>query len=344
MEGQPVRQELSPAIEDFARFRKSQDYSTGTLTVDRQVLKRFLKINGNIWVHAINEVHVERHFSEATRTRSAVSLRNDHQILNGFFKWCRATARMPVDSDPMFGRRRPRGYKRERNRLPVADFPALLDAAEERTPRDRALASILLYTLLRDQEACTLRVRDLNLRDGWLKVRVTKTGIEDMMPVSTELDREMRKWLTAYTEVVGPLQPHYYLVPARRMHPVFNESRKITHHASMYKPDDKIKTCGRIIQPILEKVGFPVVDENGKPCGEGAHTLRRSGARAMFDALVDDGYDHALRIVQSMLHHSSVTQTERYIGVTADRRTRDEIVRGNQLYGVSTENVIPIAR
>lgn len=340
-----MKEELSPSIDNYIRFRKSQDYSPGTIKVDVQVLKKFLAVNGNIYCHVITHRHVERHFEEVTRTRKSSSLKNDHGVLVRFFKWARHTGRMPVESDPMFGRRQPKAVKRERNRIPVTQFDLLLDTAEERDPRDRGLLALLLYTLARDSEITDLRIRDLNLETGDLRVRVHKTGVEDTLPVSVELDREMRRWLTMYAAEAGPLQGHHYLVPARAVHPIRNEQGRITHHMSTYRPEKRIRAAGRVVSPVLERMGFPILNDDGSAAHEGAHTIRRSGARALFDQLSSTGYDHGLRIVQSVLHHSSVTMTESYLGITADRRSRDEIIRGKELYPRTVDaNVIKIAR
>lgn len=341
-----MKEKLSPAIEAFTRFRASQSYSKATMRADGQVLSRFLSVNGNIWCHVITDRHVERHFEEASKSRGAASLQLDTNTLRMFFKWARHTGRMPVDCDPMFGRRSPRVTKRERNRVTVHQFPELLAAAEERTPRDRALVALLLYTLCRDTEITSLRVRDVDLEGGWLRVRVFKTHQEDTMPISEELDTELRKWLTHYTKQCGPLQPHWFLTPARGVFPVHDpETKRIVRHESHYRPERGISGAGRVVSPVLERMGFPVVDAQGKACGEGAHTIRRSGARALFDKLVGEGYDGAIRLVQSMLHHASLTQTERYIGITADRRSRDDVIRGKKMYNESTtENVVSIAR
>ena len=341
-----MQERLSEAIENYSRFRRTQQYAANTLKVDAQVLNRFLTINGNVFVHNINETHVERHFEEASRTRGAASLKNDHATLTSFFKWAKHTRRMPVDRDPMFGRRSPRKIDKERNRVHVSQFGALLDAAEARDPRDRALVALFLYTLCRDSEVTALRVRDLDLNAGTLKVYVEKSRVEDIMPVCTELDQEMRRWLTHYTAEVGRLEPHHFLVPARAVHPVFHpDTKKIIRHASLYKPETRLKGAGRNVKPPLEDIGFPVTDEAGRPCGEGAHTVRRSGARALFDLLVVEGYDGALRIVQAMLHHKSATMTERYLGITADKRTRNDLLKGQRMYGAPSDtNIIKIAQ
>jgi integrase len=339
-----MREELSPAVEAYLRHRRSQDYSKATLRHDQQVLKRFMAINGNIWCHAIKDLHVNRHFEEVSKTRAPSSMRNDHATLHQFFRWCRHTGRMPVDSDPMFGRRQPKVQQRERNRIPVGDFARLLDTAEAKERRDRALVAVLLYTLMRDSEVTSLRVRDVDLGGGWIRATVHKTRDEDMVPISEELDSELRDWLTHYTVMVGPLQPHYFLIPSRTVHPVRGDDGRITHHDSAYKPEKQIRAAGRIVTPLLERFGFPVVDHNGKPLNEGAHTIRRSGARALFDQLVDGGYDHGLRVVQSLLHHKSLTMTERYIGISADRRSRDEILKGRTMYKVERSNVVELVR
>jgi integrase len=342
--GATMKQQLSDAIEDFLRGMASQDYSKKSVRQYRIVLNKFLTVNGNIWCHNITERHVTRHFEVAARTRKPVSLGVDHSALSRFFEWCRHTRRMGVDTNPMYGRRKPTKVHRERNRIPADDFPRLLDLANESDPRDRALVAILIYTLIRDSEARDLRIRDLKLRTGDLSVRVFKTHLEDTMPICAELDQEMRRWLIHYESVVGPLEPHYYLLPARDTYPIREKGKIVGRRPGLYKPERPMLEAARVITPLLERSGFPTVAPDGSSLREGAHTLRRSGARALFDRLVADGYDHGLRIVQSMLHHKNQAMTEHYIGVTADRRSRDQIIRGQIMYPISGANVIPLAK
>lgn len=338
------QQQLGEALEDFLRFRKSTDIAANTIRTNRTTLNRFLTVNGNVWVNQLDESHVMRYFEEAAKTRSASSLSNDYDHLSAFFEWARQTRRMGSDQNPMYGRRKPKRIKRERNRLHVSKFPALLDAAGERSPRDRAAVALLLYTLGRDKEITGLRVRDLNLEAGFLKVRVFKSHTEDLVPICSELDSELRRWLTAYTEEVGFLEPHYFLVPSRKTKPNNGPGGVIVSHDHVrYLPEREISVLGPVVQPALEGVGYPVRDESGKPLHEGAHTIRRSGARALFDQLVSDSYDGALRVVQSLLHHSSVATTEVYLGLGQDRLNRDKLLRGRPMYHLG-DNVSPLRR
>jgi integrase len=330
-----MRTQLDDAIQDYRRFRVSMGIAKNTLRGQDTTLNRFLAVNGNIWCHSLTDVHVTRYFEEITKTKQPQSQRNDHAVLVGFFEWARRTKRLGPDEDPMYGRRKPKRVNRERMRIPVSRFPELLDAAEARAPLHRAAMALLLYTLLRDGEVTDLRIRDLDLDSGYLMARIHKTSQEDRVPICQELDQEMRRWLTYYTNSVGPLEPHYYLVPTRRVQGMrggdglYDRAKELC-----LLPESRIPALGKVVNPALADIGFPTKDANGRPMGEGAHTIRRSGARALFDQLVGDGFDGSLRVVQSMLHHASVTQTETYLGITADRRTRDELIRGKRLYAV----------
>lgn len=333
---------LSDAVSDYLVLRGSQDFSRNTLANERGVLKRFLAVNGNIWVHHITTNHATRYFEEAGKTRAPRSLQLDHTVLCQFFDWARKTKRLPLDMDPMIGRRRPKTRHKERDRIHVSKFSHLLDVAEAQDPRNRAVIAVLLYTLIRDQEAADLRIGDVDLDAGYIHVRITKSHTEDLMPICSEFDTELRRWLTTYAaESRRSLQPNDYLLPRRQSAGlVKDDGGLIVGHEMFYDPSRPIARVGRVARDVLHDFGWDMKDHRGKSKMEGAHTIRRSGARALFDQLVKDSYDHSLRIVQSLLHHSSVSVTEHYIGVTADRRSRDEILRGKQMFPAIGENVI----
>lgn len=335
-----MKQLLSDAMDDYANLRRSQDYSKRTLNNEGGILRRFLAISGNIWVHNISERHVIRYLEEASKTRQPNTLQLDHSTLSQFFDWARRSKRMSMSTDPMAFIRRPKMTKKERNRLHVGQFAHLLDTAGTDDPRNRAVIAVLLYLLIRDQEAADLRVGDVDLDGGYITVRVTKSHQEDRMPICAELDAELRLWLTKYSEAVGTLRPNYYLLPRRKSVGLLLENNRISGHEMVFLPTEKVSRLGSVVRPILEKAGFPVRDHAGRAAGEGAHTLRRSGARALFDRLCEEGYDHSLRIVQSMLHHASVSQTELYLGLSADRKSRDEILRGHSMFATESDNLV----
>jgi integrase len=80
----------------------------------------------------------------------------------------------------------------------------------------------------------------------------------------------------------------------------------------------------RIAQSALFQVGLPTRHE-------GIHTIRRAVARHYYDSLAADpkrGHDGAIRVVMTLLHHTNVSTTEHYLGVTSERKARDESLRG----------------
>lgn len=343
-----VKSLLSDGLVDYMALRASQDLSKQTTANENGVLRRFLAVNGNIWCHQINERHVTRYFEEAAKTRSPRSLQLDHTVLTQMFDWMRKTRRLPMTMDPMVGRRRPKTRHKERDRIHVSQFAHLLDLAEAQDPRNRAIIAVLLYTLIRDQEAADLRYGDVDLNAGYLHVRITKSHTEDLMPICSELDAELRKWLTIYAaEARRPLQPNDYLLPRRQSAGLVKDENNdlIIGHEMFYEPTRPIARVGRVASAVLKDFGWEMRDHAGKSKMEGAHTIRRSGARALFDRLSANSYDHSLRIVQSMLHHSSIQITEHYIGVTVDRRSRDDLLRGKYMYSEPlADNVVSLPK
>jgi hypothetical protein len=73
---------LSDAVTDYMVLRGSQDFSKNTLANESGVLRRFLAVNGNIWVHQIGERQTIRYFEEASKTRSPRSQQLDFTVLS----------------------------------------------------------------------------------------------------------------------------------------------------------------------------------------------------------------------------------------------------------------------
>jgi hypothetical protein len=58
------------------------------------------------------------------------------------------------------------------------------------------------------------------------------------------------------------------------------------------------------------------------------------------------GYDAALRTVSALLHHSNMATTERYLGLSSEKKRRDQTLKGRPFLTamVSNENVVPLRR
>ncbi|MFM8895484.1 MAG: tyrosine-type recombinase/integrase, partial [Actinomycetales bacterium] len=133
-------------------------------------------------------------------------------ILNQFFGWCRTRGHMPRDLDPMYGWRRGRVPEQQRTRIPASEWGSLFAACQY--PVERIALATGLYLFLRASEQQAIQMKHINLDAGVIRIHRTKTDEWDDMPISAELDRELRRYLTWYSEQV-PIHPDHYLLPPR---------------------------------------------------------------------------------------------------------------------------------
>lgn len=335
---------LEDAIDLFLKARRAEGAAANTLKNYENQLNYLVRLIGKRHVSKIAVADMDELFAELSTRLADNSLNQIHATLCLFFRWCRNRGHMPLDLDPMAGRRMRKVRRVERRRVPASQFGELLDAVDH--PRDRMVIALGLYLMLRQSEIADLRVGDVDLSSGEVAVRIFKTRDSDVMPISSELDRELRAWLTFYAEKCGPLKHDWYLVPAKDLGPINrNEAGKVVRLplTDVICPTRKMVKVERVVQRGLAGIGWPTHDEQGKPLRTGAHTLRASSARALFDELVSQGYDGALRTVQAFLHHANGTMTERYLGLEIDRSQRNKKFNGSPLLpSQAAENVVPL--
>lgn len=319
---------LSDAACEYDAWRDMQGFAKATRRNDQAALRHLQRAVGDLTVDLIDHDKITHALHKMGDTCSPSSVNMHHASLSAFFRWCRLKGYIAPDQDPLMGIRYKKVGKRDRRRLAAHEFPMLLNAAK--TPRERMLVALGLYLFLRSSEAVSLRVRDVDLQSGTVGVTIYKTHDYDIMPISQELDSELRRWLLHYQQECGPLHPDWHLVPAQKTIGVRQFALNPT--AKISRPEDFVKDT-------LRRYGWEDTH------WQGMHCLRASGARAWFDELDSNTVDGALRIVQTHLHHASVTQTERYLGITADRAKRDRILKGESMFpSLQASNVTPINR
>ena len=328
---------LDDAIAEFCIYRRRSGYAENTVRAGEQWLRRFLACTGNIQTRSIDARHGEMFLAEMLgKGYKPTSVNLGLSMLAAFSKWARHRRLMTANTDPLATVRYQKVSAKPQRRVPVTEFARLLDAADH--PQGRIIVALGLYLFLRSSEVCDLRVGDLDLDQGEIRVYQRKTGRWDTMPISLELDAELRRWLTYYAEDAGPLLPEYRLVPARHRRAFGAEL-----HQQM-NPGARMTNTSLAIHQALRGIGWEVKGEHR----EGVHTLRRSGARAWFDDLIerqDEARDGALRKVAAMLHHKSVVQTETYLGLDADREKRDLLVKGAAMFTTPVpENVVRLEK
>lgn len=318
---------LSDAIDSYIDHITARGAARNTIKNHRQPLNKALELWGNIYVQSITPKHIDDLFSSTDWSGSTRNLYLS-TLRGGFFAWCRRNRHVHRDFDPTDGWRNVRVEVRPKLWLGPEEFNDLLTACDN--ARDRAVVALGLFTFCRGSEISLLKVGSVDFDNHRLRVFRPKTQEWDDLPISLELERELRRWIAAYEQEVGqPLQQDWFLVPARSALPMLFDHTvgklQPTGEPARLKPTVQLGKPYDCVKRPLHRIGY--MDK-----GSGAHTLRRSGARALFDRLRSEGYDGALRRTSAMLGHKSVLMTERYLGLQLERLQRDELIAGVEMF------------
>jgi integrase len=314
---------LAQAIKAYQSHLESQNLKPNTIKNRTQPLRLALEVLGSGDISRITGSDMDSvfaHYDWAPRTRNLYL-----SSYRSFFKWCRHSRLVPRDFDPTITYSNRRIPRTQKQRVPVDNFGALLDACSH--PRDRATVALGLYTFLRGSELQTLQIQDVDFSESMLRIYRHKTEDEDHLPICTELRDELTRWLNWYREDQRTLVPNWYLLPSKRPnHFTWVDGKRVQVSTTPpLRPDKMMTHPYRPAKRALASLGLDAV-------GEGEHTLRRSGARALFDTLRADGHQGALMRVSSMLGHRDTRITEHYIGLDAERVQRNELLAGKPMF------------
>lgn len=216
-----------------------------------------------------------------------------------------------------------------------------------KNPQERILFALACNTALRIADITALYIGawdprrkvvtddpTVDLANGFLHVYIHKIRKTDAFPIVAELDEELRRWLTTYTETIdAPLTPVMRLIPSK-WNAGFDSAR-----TTKLMPYNRITTTAPIYNRVVTASGLP----NGR--GDGFHTLRRSFARIFYEDLKNANHPEPVRPVQAALHHATPDMTYRYIGVQVNREERNDLLQGKTLLSrlaADTTNVVKL--
>lgn len=330
---------LSAALVEYETIRRSR-LAQSTLQNDHSVLARFIQGVGDPQAHLLTPRAVELYFAQESARQMASSFNKVRTRVGLFMKFLQR--RGWIDADPLAEVAPRQVTRRERLRLSADELREVIEGAER--ARDRAFLAVAIHTALRKSDVCAIRLRDVDLDAGLIHVVTKKTKLVDALPITQELDAELRRWLRVYSGYIAEQQqmfperghqlgPDSFLLP-----PYWDEGYT---GARWVSPDRQITHSERIVQAALRRIGHTETK------GEGVHTLRRSTARHLFETASTEGHDSALRTTAALLGHKSVTTTEGYLGVSLDRQKRDALLRGRSFLGPvppTSGKVVPIRR
>ncbi len=246
-----------------------------TLTATFEDLQSFFVSLANVDIHP------------RSRARILSSLRSYYSYLkmDGYI------ADNPVENiqSPVFGRHLP-------DVLALEEIDSVINAIDLSLPegqRNRAIIEIMYSCGLRVSELCTLRLSDLYLDEGFIRV-IGKGGKQRLVPVSSRATAELQSYMAERVSVdIRPGYEDFLFLSFRRGKPL---SRITVFH---------------IVKELVAAVG---INKNVSP-----HTFRHSFATHLLEGGAN------LRAIQAMLGHESISTTEIYTHI--DRtRMRQEII------------------
>lgn len=170
---------------------------------------------------------------------------------------------------------------------------ASIDLSKREGQRNRAIIETLYSCGLRVSEACNLRLSDLYLNEGFIKVE-GKGSKQRLVPISSRAIAEIMEYMTDRAEIdIKPGHEDYLFVSAH------------------FKKRMSRITMFHIIKVLAEEVG---IKKTISP-----HTFRHSFATHLLEGGAN------LRVIQSMLGHEDIGTTEIYTHIDA-QRLRSEII------------------
>lgn len=169
----------------------------------------------------------------------------------------------------------------------------VIDLSKREGQRNRAIIETLYSCGLRVSEACDLKLSDLYLKEGFIKVE-GKGSKQRLVPISERAIAEIMDYLIDRAEIdIKPGHEDYLFVSAH--------FRKRMSRITMF----------HIIKELAEQIGLKKTIS--------PHTLRHSFATHLLEGGAN------LRVIQSMLGHEDIGTTEIYTHIDV-HRLRSEII------------------
>lgn len=213
-----------------------------------------------------------------------ISPRSTARILSGlrsFYRFLRLDGY--IEHDPTELLETPKIGKHLPEVLSVNEIDRIQDAIDLSQPeghRDRAIVEVLYSCGLRVSELCSLRISDLALDDGYIRVQ-GKGSKQRLVPIGSRARKELDLWFIDRNALpIPPEEQDYVFVSIRRK-----------RHLSRI-------TVFHWIKVYAERAGI------SKPISP--HTFRHSFATHLLEGGAN------LRAIQAMLGHESITTTEIY--------------------------------
>lgn len=285
-------------IRKYRQYLKlEKSFSNNTIDAYEKDLQKLLDYLENIQLQAVNIKLENLHQFAATLYDIDICPRSIARILSGIRAFYRfLILEHVIDNDPTELLETPKIKKSLPEVLSVAEIDriiAAIDLSKDEGQRNRAIIEMLYSCGLRVTELCQLKLSDLFLDQGFIRV-LGKGNKERLVPISNRAIKELQMWfIDRNTIQIKKGHEDFIFLSLRRGTAL---SRIMIFH---------------IVKELTEICG---IKKNISP-----HTFRHSFATHLLEGGAN------LRAIQAMLGHESIATTEIYMHIEKSK-LREEIL------------------
>ena len=271
----------------YQYLKLEKSFSENTIAAYRRDLQKFADFCGINNIPLLSPSLEDFHHFSATLIDLGINPLSLSRILSGVRSFYRFLVMMgELDDDPTELLEFPQRPQHFPDVLTMSEVDAIISAIDLSQPegqRNRAMIEVLFSCGLRVSELCNLKLSDLYLDEGFIKV-LGKGSKQRLVPISEKAIHELRLYFLERNLIeIYPGYEDYVFVSKLRKK---NLSRIMVFH---------------FIKDLVEKAG---IHKTVSP-----HTFRHSFATLLLEGGAN------LRAIQAMLGHESITTTEIYMHI-----------------------------
>jgi integrase/recombinase XerD len=296
--------DMNKVLRRYVQYLKlEKNYSNNTCDAYIADLNKFLDYINTVDL-AVEEVKLEdMHNFSSVVMDLGVHPSSLSRILSGVRSFYRFLLLSDmIDHDPMELLEYPKKARKLPDILSVEEVDAIenaIDLSQPEGQRNKAIIEVLFSCGLRVSELCTLKLSDLYLEEGFIKVE-GKGAKQRLVPISGKAIKELNLYFQdRNTYDIRPECANYVFVSKKRKR---NLSRIMVFH---------------LIKELVELAG---IKKTVSP-----HTFRHSFATSLLEGGAN------LRAIQAMLGHESIGTTEIYMHIDTSR-LREELLNHHPRY------------
>lgn len=277
-------------LQYVAERRARREITAATAIRQRTALIGFAVHYGQRPARNLSQRDIERWMETRAPLISAGTRRYEWTTTRNFCRWL--VTRKVIRRDPFLELRAPRVPRAVPRALPRADIDRLRAVLPDR--RAEAIVSLMVGLGLRLSEVCSLEAGDYDQAARTLLVRHGKGGHQRLLPVPSDVARDLDRYLAAEPASAGDAL-------VRRRHPTPGPIGA--------------KRVGRLMREWMEEAGVKAAPGDGRACHSLRHTLASEVAES----------GAPLPVLQQILGHQSLTSTQVYLRRAELRRVREAL-------------------